>query len=80
MKTYPIQIISMKDLLRLQACVWANGLHGEIRQNNYVSNVRSWLYLALALPLEEATLSLKDCPASGEAEVLRLCRSKVQPQ
>ena len=74
MKEYPIQIMNMKDLLRLQSCVRSNHLHGEIRQKNYVSNVRSGLYLAMVLPLDEATLCLTDCPASKESDIMRLCQ------
>lgn len=73
MKEYPIQIMTLKDLLRLQSYVRANHLRGEVRQKNYACNVRSSLYMAIALPLDAATLYLKDCPAGKEADLVKIC-------
>ena len=69
MKEYPIKIMNLKDLIRFQKKVRALGLHGQIRQMNYVSNIRSGLNIALALPLDAATLCLKEDPKVEGADI-----------
>ena len=76
MKEYPIAINGLKDLLRLERYVFANHLHGKLRQNNFNCNLRNAPYLALALPLGEAVLRLEDCPAGAEAGLSRLCQAR----
>lgn len=77
MKEYPIKLMNLKDLIRFQKLVFTNDLHGEIRQKNYVSNIRFGLGLAMALPLDAATLSLKDCSEAKEADIMRICHATV---
>lgn len=77
MKEFPIRLTSFRDLIRFQAYVYSNHLHGEIRQKRFVCSIRFGLYLALALPLEEATLYLKDCPQASETELAQICHTAV---
>ena len=77
MKEYPIRIMNMKDLIQFQASVFYWHLRGEIRQMDYVCNIRFGLALALALPLDAATLCLKDCPQAHETDILRICHTTV---
>lgn len=69
MKEYPIKIMNLKELIRFQKEVRSLGLHGQIRQMNYVSNIRSGLNIALALPLDAATLCLKEDPKVEGADI-----------
>lgn len=77
MKEYPIKIMNMKDLIRFQKKIRSLNLHGQIRQMNYVSNIRSGLNIAIALPLDAATLCLEDAPKVAEADIFRLCNATV---
>ena len=73
MKEYPMKLMNMKDLIRFQRCVLSNNLHGEIRQKNYPVSVRSGFYLAMALPLDDAILCLKDDCQVKEDVITRIC-------
>lgn len=77
MKEYSIKIMNLKDLIQFQTYVVSNHLHGEIRQKDFVTNIRFGLYIAMALPLEEATLCLKDCPEEKAAEIMHARSSHV---
>lgn len=75
MKEYPVKLWNLKDLFRFQAYVYSNHLHGEIRQMNYTCNIRNGIYLAMALPLDAATLYLKSCPVANESDIVRVCNT-----
>ena len=77
MKEYSIKLMNLKDLIQFQKLVFANDLHGEIRQKDYACNVRFGLGLSMALPLDAATLSLKDCTEAKEADIMRICHATV---
>ncbi|MGM9605597.1 MAG: hypothetical protein ACI3XG_11120 [Faecousia sp.] len=77
MKEYPIKLMNLKDLIRFQTYVFSNQLHGEIRQMKYACNIRFGLGLAIALPLDEATLCLRDCPEIKETDLVRICHVVV---
>ena len=77
MKEYPIRIMNMKDLIQFQASVFSWHLRGEIRQMDYVCNICFGLGLALALPLDAATLCLKDCSKAHETDILRVCHTTM---
>lgn len=77
MKEYPIKLMNLRDLIRFQTDVFSNHLHGEIRQMKYVCNIRFGLGLAMALPLDDATLCLKDCPEIKESDLVRICHVVV---
>lgn len=77
MKERPIKLMNLKDLIRFQAYVYTNHLHGEIRQMKYVSNIRSGLWLALALPLDDATLYMEERPELNESDLARICHVVV---
>lgn len=77
MKEYPIKLMNLKDLIRFQSYVFSNHLHGEIRQMKYACNIRFGLWLALTLPLDDATLYLKDCPEISESDLVHICHVVV---
>lgn len=77
MKDYSVKLMNLKDLIRFQTCVFSNHLHGVIRQKDYACNIRFGMGLAMALPLDAATLSLKDCPEAKEADIMQICHATV---
>lgn len=77
MKEYPIKLMNLKDLIQFEAYVFSNNLHGKIRQMDYACNIRFGPGLAMALPLDAATLSLNDCPGVNESDILRICHTTV---
>ena len=58
MKTQQLQLWKMADLIRFRRYVRKNGIHGTVRQNRFVTGAGNMLMLALALPLEAATLEI----------------------
>lgn len=77
MKEYPIKIMNLKELIQFQENVFSRHLHGEIRQMKYVCNIRFGLGIAVVLPLDAATLCLKDCSGVEEADILRICHTTI---
>ena len=74
MKEYPIRIMDLKNLVQFQKYVFSNDLHGQIRQKNYVANIRCMLYLAMALPLDAASLCLEEGTQVKEDVIQNICR------
>ena len=74
MTEYSIKIMNFRDLMRFEKYVYANHLHGKIHQCNYVANIHSLLGIALAIPLDSATVYLKHCPESLAAGIPQICQ------
>lgn len=74
MQEYPIRIMNLKDLAQFHKYVLSNNLRGQIRQKNYVANVRSTLSLAIALPLDAASLCLEEGTQVKEDVIRNICR------
>ena len=64
MTEYSIKIMNLRDLIKFEKYVYANHLQGKIRQCNYTDDIHSILGIAIAIPMDSATVSLKDCPES----------------
>jgi len=62
MKECPLQILNIIDLIKFNNYVRKNHIKGKVIQNNFSSKASSFIGLAVALPLECATLIVDvDC-------------------
>lgn len=62
MKECPLQIYNIKDLIKFNSYVRKNHIKGKVVQKNFSSKASSLIGLAIALPLECATLIIdEDC-------------------
>lgn len=59
MSYQPLQLLKMSDLYRFHRYIRSNHIHGTVRQNQFSANARNTFTLALALPLEAATLEIR---------------------
>lgn len=58
MKTQALQLWKMADLIRFRCYVRRNRIRGTVRQERFVTSAGNTLMLALALPLDKATLEI----------------------
>ena len=56
MNTKNIVLNNLSDLMNFRNFVRENDLRGYIVQNNFKANVRNYAYIALALPLDHASI------------------------
>jgi len=62
MKEHPLQIMNIGDLIRFNNYIRKNHIKGKIVQKDLCAKANSLLGIALALPLDSATLIIdSDC-------------------
>jgi len=70
MNKHTLQIMSIRDLIRFHAYIKKNHIRGKVIQNDFCCKASSLCSLALALPLESATLILDDnCNQTTDAHI-----------
>lgn len=62
MKEFSIQLLTLSDLMKFHKYVCTNHLYGKIKQNAFQANIRSLCGVALAMPLDHATIILEKYP------------------
>ena len=67
MKEHPLQILTIKDLIKFNSYIKKNYIKGRVVQNDFTAKASSFMGIALALPLEFATLIIDDdCVQTSE--------------
>lgn len=59
MEKQNLQLMNLRDLCRFHRYVRRNGIQGTVRQMQYCANARNTLWLAVALPLDDACLEVQ---------------------
>ena len=69
MKNDPVKIKNIAELRKFRRMVRKNHLYGQIQQKDFTADVRSVFTILMALPLDNASISLTNCPEHKAVEI-----------